>query len=182
MVNTLKEAHKIYKELNKQIFNNKLPKNIVISLGTKDKSSKKEYWLLNDEKLFQIDISVKSFMKGEEDFMVSILLAMIHLLCKQEGIKDTDKNGDTEDFIMKCQEFGLEGSLPSEELEGKLKDISFDKSIFNLKPIKEPSEKGASKRKPKFRYICNGCNKKITSDIEDLKVKCKDCDLDFVEV
>lgn len=180
MVNVLKETHKIYKELNKQIFDNKLPENVIITLGTKEKSSKKEYWLLNDKEIFQIDIPIKSFMKGEEDFILSVLLSMIHLLCKKENIKDTDKNGETEDFIMKCQDFGLEGKIPSEKLEKKLKNISFDKSIFNLKPIKEPSERKGMGRKPKFKYICTGCNKEITANIEDLKVRCKDCDLDFI--
>lgn len=180
MIKVLIETHKIYKELNKKIFKNQLPNEVIITFNNKEKCTSKEYWMLDNKGMFQLDIPIKTFMEGEETFVTEILLMMIHLVCKQEGIKDVVKGCNTEDYIIKCQEYGLEGKIPSEELEKIFEELTYDKSIFDLKPIKAPSNREFPQRKPKFKYFCTGCEKEISSEIEDLKVRCKDCDLDFV--
>ena len=195
MQNIIKELHECYSQINKTVFDDKLPKDIVILLSSKGTCSKNKKWELNNEEFFQLATSIKSFTEGREEFLEALLIQMIHLQCKISGIKDILKGKCTQEFKLVCNNFGVtlidvgeEGNPAysdnyykiSDELKDKLSNITFDETIFDLKvlnPIKGVSNGGGS-RKPTFKYKCP-CGKEIKSSIEDLHVVCKECNEEF---
>lgn len=180
MINILTETHKIYKELNKKMFDNKLPQDIILTFNNKGKCTNKEFWILNDNKMYEISISPKSFMKGEDEYLFEFARLMVSLHCKINGIKDIVKGSFTEEYDLECVKFGLELLEPNEKVKDIFENLSFDREIFKLKPINKPIERKSADRKPMFKYICPKCEKEIKSTIEDLKVLCKECNEEFI--
>lgn len=196
MNNIISELHVCYSNINNAIFDNKLPKDVVILLSTKGNCSKNKKWELNGEEYFQLSTSIKSFTKGRDEFLEGLLIQMAHLECKISGIKDIVKGKCTNEFKLVCNNLGIalldvgdeenpiyeDNSYKiSDSLKEKLNNIVFDESIFDLKilkPIKGASSGGGS-RKPTYKYKCP-CNKEIKSTIEDLHVVCKECNKEFI--
>lgn len=57
----------------------------------------------------------------------------------------------------------------------KFKDVEF----VNLKLGKARKGGKGTGRKPTFTYICPECGKEVKSTLEDLQIKCIDCDKEF---
>lgn len=196
MKSVIQEIHKCYSDINRIVFDEKLPNDIIALVLNKGMCSKNQKWELDDKQYFQLAISLKAFTKGREEFLESILIQMAHLKCKTTGIKDVQKGKCTEEFKLVCENIGLTlldiGSEETpiyddnsytitQELKDKLSQVKFDETIFDLKIIKpiKGSSSGGGARKPTYKYKCP-CDKEIKSSIEDLHVVCKECNEEFI--
>jgi hypothetical protein len=57
-------------------------------------------------------------------------------------------------------------------------DKFLDVEPINFK-LGKARKSGAGNRKPTYKYVCPSCGKKVKSDIENLTIKCMECEVEF---
>jgi len=191
IIKTIKELEKIFDELNKHFFNNKLEKPVILVqskkkniLGTFSCNKVWENKKNKKDQKYEITLSAENLNRNTKGIISTLLHEMIHLYCETNNIKDTSNNG-----VYHNKRFKHES-----EARGLI--ITYDKTIgWSITKLKPETEKliikfkindkafdyyrkcfqGIKINKTKYhKYGCPECNLKL-SCYKLVNLICGDC-------
>jgi hypothetical protein len=84
-----------------------------------------------------------------------------------------------QDNIYKIKGFEDE-EVPFEDFSEKLDNFIKMGKPINIK-ISPTRKSNGVVRKPTYKYICPSCAKEVKSNVENMTIKCVECDTDFIQ-
>jgi tRNA(Ile2) C34 agmatinyltransferase TiaS len=193
-VNAIKELQNIYKNLNRDYYENKLPE-VVITIQSSPKGKAygwyaKDRWGVetNKESAFdEINISAEYLSRPVENIISTLQHECVHLYCAMNDIKDTSNNNvyHNKKFkeeaeqrglsIEKAQTIGYSVTTPTEEFVEYIKGLNVDEDAFKFfRKMPLGKEKVKKTTKKTTKYTCSCCGANVRGE-PDLEIECKKC-------
>jgi hypothetical protein len=196
----LSEVKNIFDNFNRDLFNDELPEPILIIQTAGKKKflgwcTKKQVWKSTTGEETKYEICVTSEYLGRPilEIAETVLHEAVHLWCNINEIKDVSgmyyhnekykKAAEKHGLIVeKIPVHGWTLTRFSDEGLEAFKRINIDVAAFDFARI-PPVEKERKERekKPKFKYVCPGCENEVTCKKES-SLMCGDCESSYVLV
>jgi hypothetical protein len=195
--NTIIELEKAFDFFNKEFYENKLIRPVILVQSAKKRNSLGTcsccpIWENKDDKTknnYEITISAEFLNRTLDEILATLLHEMVHLYCSQNEIKDTSNNCvyHNKKFKEEAEKRGLiinhkktigwSVTKLNEATIDLIKKCSINDKVFDyyrnscLGPAKKPS-------KPMFKYSCPKCGLKI-SHYKEVKLICGNCNVEL---
>lgn len=199
----IKELHKAFDYLNKEFYNNQLPK-VIITIQSKGKRNclgwftTGKVWSEDNkegtETKYEINISAEYANREFIDIMKTIHHEMIHLFCAIYDIKNTSRGGTYHNTNFKKvseehgfyypenaydKKYGWSFSELTEETIEKIKSFGLDESVFTLKRCDFDTSGEKKKKKSNIiKWQCS-CGVIIRSSKDGINIICGECGTKF---
>lgn len=202
MSRTVGQLEKMYNALNLDFFGGSLPLPIITvqsKPGSYGHCSMTKIWQRKDDETYELNVAAEVLMLPIEETIDTLIHEMVHLYCRQNGIKETSRGGAYHNtkFREEAEKRGLKciydkrigwNTTPSDNLieyaidKGWSELMIARKMAFDLPPMmtggsKEPKEgKEGKERKPSStrKYQCPKCGNSVRAT-KDLNLICGDC-------
>jgi hypothetical protein len=195
--NTIIELEKAFDFFNKEFYEDKLIKPIILVQSAKKRNSLGTcscgpIWENKDDKTknnYEITISAEFLNRTLDEILATLLHEMVHLYCSQNEIKDTSNNcvyhnkkfkeeAEKRGLIINHEKtIGWSVTKLNEATIDLIKKCSINDKVFDyyrnscLGPAKKLS-------KPMFKYSCPECGLKI-SHYKEVKLICGNCNVEL---
>lgn len=147
-----------------------------------------------DNSKIEINIAAEFLSRPVLDIMCTLNHEMVHHFCASNDIKDTSNNFvyHNKKFRDQAEARGLSISeqktigwsitTAKPEFEEFIKSLNIDENAFSMYRVSVSNkiEKKKKPRKPKIEWTCS-CGTIIKSKKDDLKIKCCECNENFVK-
>ena len=205
------QLEKIYNCLNEDFFEGALPVPIITvqsKPGTYGHCSVAKVWQRPDGNTYELNIATEALNYPIEETLDTMMHEMVHLYCRENGIKETSRGGkyhngkfkaEAEKRGLECYQYGQYGwnTKPSDKLveyamEKEWNEIRIGRN--NLPPIIRTggtgtaqngttgTEQGGGKRPSSTRKLQCPCCKNSVRATKAVRIMCMDCNEQMMEV
>lgn len=191
------EIENIFDNFNRDLFNEKLPQPIITiqSAGRKDFlgwCTTKKVWKSRDgsEERYEIAVTAEHLSRPIEEIAETLLHEACHLFNLTNNIKDYSGlyyhnkkyKVAAEAHGLNCEDMPVAGWAKTSFNDvgwEAFKRINIDLEAFDFaREVTPKKERKPRDTKPKYKYLCSGCDSTITSK-KEIHVQCLDCDMEF---
>ncbi len=193
---TQKFLEHAFEQFNRHYFQEKLPRTVITiqsSPKTNGYITIDKLWTVEGERFREINISAENMKRPPENVLATLLHEMVHLLCMENGIEDTSKNGRYHNKLFKKEMEKRDMKVESVKYYGYTKTIPTDaftdtlNRLGLLQPLDKfrstPPQLGSAPR-PKSstrKYVCSQCGVSVRAT-KQVNIACLDCGLPMVVV
>lgn len=164
---TIQNLFKVFKQANKELFNNSIKSTPCITYMTDEKGKTlghfidSQLWKEGTEKATELNV-VCNVNRSKNNIIETLIHEMVHLYCYEQGIKDTSNKGvyHNKEFKKECENHGLKcekgkyGYSQTSLDEKGLKFANNCKEEFNQIRGNLPKQ---SKKQKQYKYCCDIC-------------------------
>lgn len=187
---------RVYMHLNRDFFNNELPKAVVTVMS--DKSAygyfiTGQVWQSGNDGLYEINIGAEGISRGTDRTVATLMHEMVHFYCHLNGIQDTSRQGRYHNKIFKTEcekrllhidfdkKIGWSVTYPSDDLKRFIRQHKYPKiNIYRTDVIGSDAPEKISKPSSTRKYICSGCGNSVRAT-KEINIICGDCNISMLE-
>lgn len=199
---------KMYNEINKDLFENKLPIPIITVQsrpGTYGHCSVGKIWKRKETETYELNIAAEVLNENIEETLDTMIHEMIHLYCRENGIQEVSRNGtyhntrfkeEAEKRMLTCYKTDKYGynTKPNDKLIEYALSKEWTEILINRNngslPIRTgngnisiqigQNQQGGKRPSSTRKYICPHCKTSIRAT-KEVNIICGDCNVKMIK-